>query len=403
MSGYLSSRKLTNVKGRIRYITNEKKQENIVDYYNTTDNNFWEMLSKENQYRHKEVKAGGKCCESRELIIGIPKDSKVTAKEICCIFKEKYHVECTCAIHQNNKNEVLNRHCHLIFSERQKLDIPKIIEEKRATRNYYYDKKGNKCKKVDAVKTVKKGTILQEKAVRNFTEKNEFFKSQKFVYECKEIFLKDLLKIEWSLESEKRNKELSERHIGKNNPKESYIKQNNHLKSIIKNVCNASDFVINTQKGTSLKELKNGYNIKNFSVKNYEENEKKIYSFVKEMQSLYMTRIKNEVKAHNVVNSDLSMLEKEEYIFEPIQNRILNDYEEQLNTRSKSKIINFIKDKLKDMMKRIEKLVNIQNLLYIEPKKQIKVYQDKRNNNLYIKNSDYIKEQNQKYYDEPEL
>lgn len=116
-----------------------------------------------------------------------------------------------------------------------------------------------------------------------------------------------------------------------------------------------------------------------------------------------MTRIKNEVKAHNVVNSDLSMLEKEEYIFEPIQNRILNDYEEQLNTRSKSKIINFIKDKLKDMMKRIEKLVNIQNLLYIEPKKQIKVYQDKRNNNLYIKNSDYIKEQNQKYYDEPEL
>lgn len=403
MSGYLSSRKLTNVKGRIRYITNKKKQENIVDYYNTTDNNFWEMLSKENQYRHKEVKAGGKCCESRELIIGIPKDSKVTAKEICCIFKEKYHVECTCAIHQNNKNEVLNRHCHLIFSERQKLDKPKIIEEKRATRNYYYDKKGNKCKKVDAVKTVKKGTILQEKAVRNFTEKNEFFKSQKFVYECKEIFLKDLLKIEWSLESEKRNKELSERHIGKNNPKESYIKQNNHLKSIIKNVCNASDFVINTQKGTSLKELKNGYNIKNFSVKNYEENEKKIYSFVKEMQSLYMTRIKNEVKVHNVVNSDLSMLEKEEYIFEPIQNRILNDYEEQLNTRSKSKIIDFIKDKLKDMMKRIEKLVNIQNLLYIEPKKQIKVYQDKRNNNLYIGNSDYIKEQNQKYYDEPEL
>lgn len=37
MSGYLNSRKLTNVKGRINYITNKKKQENIVDYYNTTD------------------------------------------------------------------------------------------------------------------------------------------------------------------------------------------------------------------------------------------------------------------------------------------------------------------------------------------------------------------------------
>lgn len=403
MSGYLNSRKLTNVKGRIKYITNEKKQENIVDYYNTTDNNFWRMLAKENQQRHREVNAGGKCCESRELIIGIPKDSKVTAKEICEIFKEKYQVECTCAIHQNNKNGVINRHCHLIFSERLKLNKPEITEEKRATRNYYYDEKGNKCKKADAVKIVKKGTILQKKAVRNFTEKNEYFKSQKFIYECKEIFLKDLLKIEWSLDSEKRNKELSEKHIGKNNPKEIYIKQNNHLKSIVKNVCNASDFVMNTEEGTSLKELKSGYNIKNFSIKNYEENEKKVYSFVKEMQSLYMTIVKKEVKTHNIVNSDLNILNKEEYIFESAQNQILNDYEKQVNTKSKHKVIDFIKNKLKDMIKRIEKLVNIQDLLYIESNKKVKVYQDKRNNNLYIEDSDYLKEQKQRYYDGPEL
>lgn len=403
MSGYLNSRKLTNVKGRIKYITNEKKQENIVDYYNTTDNNFWRMLAKENQQRHREVNAGGKCCESRELIIGIPKDSKVTAKEICEIFKEKYQVECTCAIHQNNKNGVINRHCHLIFSERLKLNKPEITEEKRATRNYYYDEKGNKCKKADAVKIVKKGTILQKKAVRNFTEKNEYFKSQKFIYECKEIFLKDLLKIEWSLDSEKRNKELSEKHIGKNNPKEIYIKQNNHLKSIVKNVCNASDFVMNTEEGTSLKELKSGYNIKNFSIKNYEENEKKVYSFVKEMQSLYMTIVKKEVKTHNIVNSDLNILNKEEYIFESVQNQILNDYEKQVNTKSKHKVIDFIKNKLKDMIKRIEKLVNIQDLLYIESNKKVKVYQDKRNNNLYIEDSDYLKEQKQRYYDGPEL
>ena len=403
MSGYLSSRKLTNVKGRIKYITNEKKQENIIDYYNTTDSNFWRMLAKENQQRHKEVNAGGKCCESRELIIGIPQDSNVTAKEICDIFKEKYQVECTCAIHQNNKKGIVNRHCHLIFSERQKLNEPEIREEKRAARTYYYDEKGNKCKKADAVKIVKKGTILQKREVRNFTEKNEYFKSQKFVYECKEIFLKDFLKIEWSLESEKRNKELSEKHIGKNNPKESYIKQNNHLKSIVKNVCNASDFVINAEKGRSLKELKTGYNIKNFSVKNYEENENKVYSFVEEMQSLYKTRVKNEVKAHNVVNNDLSMLKKEEYIFESVQNQILNDYEPQVNTRSKPKVIDFIKNKLKDMIKRIEKLVNIQDLLYIESKNKIEIYQDKRNNNLYIEDSNHIKEKKQRDDYEPEI
>ncbi len=395
MSGYLSSRKLTNVKGRINYITNEKKQENIIDYHNTTDINFWRMLAKESQQRHKEVSAGGKCCESRELIIGIPQDSSVTAREICDTFKEKYKVECTCAIHQNNKKGVVNRHCHLIFSERQKLNEPEVIEERKAARTYYYNEKGQKCKKADAVKIVKKGTILQKGGIRNFTDKNEFFKSQKFVYECKEIFLKDMLNIEWSLESEKRNKELSEKHIGKNNPKESYIKKNNHLKSIVKNVCNASDFVINEEKGTCLKELKKGYDIENFSVRNYEENENKVYSFVEEMQSLYKTRVKNEVKAHNVVNSDLNMLKKEEYIFDPIQNQILNDYESQTNTRNKPKVIDFIKSKLKDMVNRIEKLIGLQDLLYIDPKNKIEIYQDKRNNNLYIEDSNYIKEQKQ--------
>ena len=149
--------------------------------------------------------------------------------------------------------------------------------------------------------------------------------------------------------------------------------------------------------------MKTGYNIKNFSVKNYEENENKVYSFVEEMQSLYKTRVKNEVKAHNVVNNDLSMLKKEEYIFEPVQNQILNDYEPQVNTRSKPKVIDFIKNKLKDMIKRIEKLVNIQDLLYIEPKNKIEIYQDKRNNNLYIEDSNHIKEKKQRDDYEPEI
>ena len=284
MRGYLSSRKLSNVKGRINYITNEKKQENIFDYYNTTDNEFWKMLAIENRARHKEVNAGGKCCEAREFIIGIPQDSKITAQQMCNIFKSKYEVECTCAIHQNNKNGVINRHCHLIFSERRKLEHPEIVEEKRATRTYYYDSKGNKCKKADAVKVVKKGDILKKSKTRYFTEKNDFFKSQKFIYDCKELFLKDTLNLEWSFESEKRDKELSEKHIGKNNPNEQYIKYNNELKAMIKNVCNASDFVLDQEKGSNLKELKEEYNIKSFAATKYEENANKVYSFVIERQ-----------------------------------------------------------------------------------------------------------------------
>ena len=54
-----------------------------------------------------------------------------------------------------------------------------------------------------------------------------------------------------------------------------------------------------------------------------------------------------------------------------MQNQILNDYEPQVNTRSKPKVIDFIKNKLKDMIKGIEKkLVNIQDLLLYRVKKQ---------------------------------
>lgn len=393
MRGYLSSRKLSNVKGRINYITNEKKQENIVDYYNTTDNEFWKMLAIESRARHKEVNAGGKCCEAREFIIGIPQDSKITAQQMCNIFKNKYEVECTCAIHQNNKNGVINRHCHLIFSERRKLEHPEIVEEKRATRTYYYDSKGNKCKKADAVKVVKKGDILKKSKTRYFTEKNDFFKSQKFIYDCKELFLKDTLNLEWSFESEKRDKELSEKHIGKNNPNEEYIKYNNELKAMVKNVCNASDFVLDHEKGSNLKELKEEYNIKSFAATKYEENANKVYSFVIERQSIYKDRVKNEIKTHNMVNEDIYFLQSEDYILQPTQERIISDYEPKTKTRNKPKVIEFLKEKLVSMFERIQKLIDIQDLLYIEPKNQIEIRKDKRNGNIYTKDSSHIRKE----------
>ena len=73
------------------------------------------MLAKENQQRHREVKAGGKCCEARELIIGIPQKATITAEQICDTFKNRYGVECSCAIHQNNKEGVLNKRLFNLF------------------------------------------------------------------------------------------------------------------------------------------------------------------------------------------------------------------------------------------------------------------------------------------------
>lgn len=398
MAGYLDSRKLTNVKGRIKYITNKDKQENIIDYFNTADNEFWEMLAKENQQRHREVKAGGKCCEARELIIGIPQKATITAEQICDTFKNKYGVECSCAIHQNNKEGIINKHCHLIFSERIKLDTPKIVEEKKAARTYYYDKKGKKCKKAEAVKTVKKGTILQKGSIRYFSDKNEYFKTQKFVYECKELFLKNLLQIDWSLRAEKQNKELSEKHIGKNNPKAEYIKQNNKLKAIVKNICNASDFVLNQEKGSSLKRLKNDYKIKSFSTKNYPENQNRVYDFIEEMQEEYKERVSDEVNFHNEINDDIYFLESKEIIFKHIQENTITRYEPQTKTRNKQKVVEFLKDKLFFIAERIMKLINIQDLLYIEPKNQINIEYDKRDNIRIIDDS-YTRKQKEIDYD----
>lgn len=397
MAGYLSSRKLTNVKGRIKYITNKDKQENIVDYFDTADNNFWKILAKENQERHREVKAGGKCCEARELIIGIPQNATITAQQVCDTFKNKYGVECSCAIHQNNKRGIINKHCHLIFSERKKLDTPEIVEEKRAARTYYYDKKGKKCKKSEAVKTVKKGTILQKGLTRYFSDKNEYFKTQKFVYDCKELLLKNLLQIDWSLRAEKQNKELSERHIGKNNPKAEYIKQNNKLKSMLKNVCNASDFIFEQEKGYALEDFKKGYGIKNFSIRNFEENEYKVYRFVEETQVRYKQRVKDDVKQHNDINRDIRYLQDNcsNPVMKKVQNIIIEDYESESKTKEKPNVIEFLKNKMSNMLDRIKKLVSLQDDLYMEPKNKIEIIQDRRDNSLKIKDESYFREQKQ--------
>ena len=399
MAGYLSSRKLTNVRGRINYITNQKKQENIIDSYNTTENEFWKMLAKENQERHKEAKAGGICCEARELIMGIPQNLNVTAKQICDIFKNKYEVECSCAIHQNNKKGITNKHCHLIFSERKKLSDPKIVEEKRAARSYYYDEKGKKCSKEKAVKSVKKGEIIRKASIRFFSDKNDYFKTQKFIYECKQLFLKETLQIDWTFEEEKTNKELSEKHIGKNNPKEEFIKQNNKLKGIVKDVCKASDFIEKVETGTTFKKLKKEYNIENFSTKNFEKNEQKVYDFVEAQQEIYKYKVKDEVKEYNFINKDVNILSENSYIYEPVQNQIISDYEPEAKTRNKKTIIDFIKEKLNNMLKRIYKLEKIQNLLYIEPKNQLEIEKNKRTNHLTIKDEDYYRKQQMKEYD----
>lgn len=398
MRGYLDSNKLSNVKGRMKYITDENKQENIVDYHNTTNNEFWKLLAKESREQFKNSKTKGQCCEARELIIGIPQKSKITAKQLCEIFKNKYGVECNCAIHQNIKNGIVNRHCHLIFSERKKLEQPKIIEEKRAARTYYYDSKGKKCSKDKAVKVVKKGDITQKGQTRYFSNKGEIFKQQQFIYDCKELFLKDTFHLEWSYESEKRDKELSEKHIGKNNPKEEYIKNSNELKSMLKNVCNASDFLLENEKGSTLKDFKKVYEIDSFVAPKLQENEDKVYCFIEKMQDIYKEKVHQEIELHNNTNEDINLLQADDnnYAIRNIQRMIIDDYEERTKTRHKPKIIEFLKEKIINMFERIEKLIDIQNLFYIEPKNRIEIIKDKTNGKIYTNDESHIRKEKSK-------
>lgn len=106
MAGYSSARKLTNVVGRVDYISNPERQEKIMSFHNTTDNEFWYKLAQESQEQFKQSGTHGKCCEAREFIIGLPQNCGWKAEWIADWFKETYGVECACAIHYKKKKTI---------------------------------------------------------------------------------------------------------------------------------------------------------------------------------------------------------------------------------------------------------------------------------------------------------
>ena len=141
-NSFIQISKLGNLKGRIDYITNPKRQENLYAVYNTTDDTFWHELARCNRLEFKKSGSAGKCIESRELIIALPEpfcnmDKQKVLKDFTELFRRTYGVNCIAAMHHNKTKT--NLHIHLIFSEREELknDIKKI-----ATRNMFYDETG---------------------------------------------------------------------------------------------------------------------------------------------------------------------------------------------------------------------------------------------------------------------
>ena len=172
---FIQMTKLSNVQGRITYISSHAKQEHLYAVYETTDRSYWTELARCSQQEFKKSGVNGKCIEARELIIALPESlyeqgmPDILLRSFTDKFKEKYGVECVAALHHNKR--MTNFHIHLIFSERQLLEEPVI---KTATRNMFYDERGNHVRTKKEIlddegnirkrcKIIKKGEVYEKK------------------------------------------------------------------------------------------------------------------------------------------------------------------------------------------------------------------------------------------------
>lgn len=232
--------KLSNVRGRITYISNHAKQENLYAVYETTERSFWKELALCNQHEFQKSGTEGKCIEARELIIALPEDlvqyePEYVLEQFTKHFKWRYGVECISALHHNKTKT--NYHIHLIFSERKLLDEPIV---KTATRSMFYDENrkhvrtkkeildesGNIRKKC---KVIKKGEVYEKML---FTIKDKRFKQEGFLDEVKQnytAFINTFVSDEKKKLTvfDKHSPYLATKKIGKNNPKEEQIKTDN--------------------------------------------------------------------------------------------------------------------------------------------------------------------------------
>ena len=240
-NSFVQLNKLTNVSGRITYISSKAKQENLYATYTTIpDRSFWRELAKCNQECFRQSGTEGKCIEARELIIALPEsfvyyEPEYLLRRFTDHFKQNYKVECISALHHNKRKT--NYHIHLIFAERQLLDKP---IEKIATRNMFYDEKGKHRRTKKEIldeagnirkkcKVIRKGEVYERNL---FTKKNELFKADGFLDEVKRLYT-DLINVcaineEDKLQVFDRNgMYLATKKIGKNNPKAAEIEADN--------------------------------------------------------------------------------------------------------------------------------------------------------------------------------
>ena len=236
--------KLSDVRGRITYISSHAKQENLYAVYETTDRRYWTELAKCNRQEFEKSGTEGMCIEAREFIIALPEsfpnlyEPNKLLQLFTDRFKEKYGVECVSALHHNKRKT--NYHIHLIFSERELLPEP---IETTATRNMFYDENGRHVRTKKEIlgengnvrkgcKIVKKGEVYERSL---FTAKSKLFKQENFVDAIKHFYT-DLINLLVKDDKEKLHVfdssglYLATKKIGKNNPKAEQIQTDNEMR-----------------------------------------------------------------------------------------------------------------------------------------------------------------------------
>jgi len=239
-NSFIRMTKLHDVNGRIDYISNPKRQENLYAVYETTDRSLWKELAKCNRQEFKKSGTDGKCIEAREFIIALPEtfvdyNPDRLLQAFTDHFKQQYGTDCIAALHHNKRKT--NYHIHLIFSERTMLEVP---IEKTATRNMFYDEQENhvRTKKeiLDAdgnirkhCKIVKKGDVYERTI---FSVKDKRFKNEGFLDEVKRDytdFINQFVRDEKQMLQmfDRGGMYLATKKIGKNNPKAAEIRADN--------------------------------------------------------------------------------------------------------------------------------------------------------------------------------
>ena len=235
--------KLSDVRGRVDYISSPERQEHLYAVYSDVQDHYWELLAEQNQKDFLKSGTKGTCIEGRELIIMLPPslmgyDHDLLLKYITTVFTEKYNVGCCAALHHNKTKT--NFHIHLIFSERK---MRQEAEHKIAGRNLFFNESGKRMRTkkeiLDENGKIRKGCRVVNKGeiyeINFFYPKEEIFKSNQFLRDIKQIMtdaINGLVKDENEklYVFQKGGPYLATKKIGKNNPRADEIRTDNYLR-----------------------------------------------------------------------------------------------------------------------------------------------------------------------------